>query len=253
MRHYSGVFVVIKIGVLGAKGRMGKGVVQLLETEYVQKANVAARAGRGEPLDSLLETDVVIDFSLPVGMLALARAAANRQSPLPAFVIGSTGWKLDERRELEKLAERTPIFMSSNFSTGVMILQEILKTAAPLLERQGYTPIILETHHRHKKDAPSGTALSLQRSIAPAGPGNVQTQCIRAGEVIGDHEVTFYGAGDKLVLGHYAQDRSIFARGALDVAIWLAGRRTGPQPLRGLIGTETFFKEKILCLNSPTA
>jgi 4-hydroxy-tetrahydrodipicolinate reductase len=121
----------------------------------------------------------------------------------------------------------------------VLALTEILRSAAPLLDRLGYQPVIVDTHHKHKKDSPSGTALSLQRAIAPAGPGNVQTHSIRQGEVIGDHEVTFYGAADHLTFGHFAQDRSIFARGAIQCALWLSSQRGS---MTGFIGIENYFK-----------
>jgi 4-hydroxy-tetrahydrodipicolinate reductase len=234
---------VIQVGILGAPGRMGQWVVKLLESEYANKARLSASAGRGDGTSPLLGADVVIDFSSPAAMLALADAAMKHQGDLPAFVVGSTGWKIDERRKLEELAQRTPVLMASNFSTGVLALQDLLKKASPILEKLGYTPVIVETHHQHKKDAPSGTALSLQRAIAPAGPGNVQTVSVRAGEVIGDHEVTYYGPGDHITIGHFAQDRSIFARGAIDVSLWLAGKRKDPGALKGLVSIEKYFEE----------
>ena len=232
---------MIRVGLLGASGRMGLWVSKLLQTEFAAKAQLAANPARGEALDSLLSTDVVIDFSQPAAMLALAEAALKHTGPLPAFVVGSTGWKIDERHKLEELAKNTPVLMASNFSTGVLALLDILKQASPLLEKLGYTPVITEAHHKHKKDAPSGTAISIQRAIAPAGPGNVQVHSVRAGEVIGDHEVTFYGPGDHITIGHFAQDRSIFARGAIDVALWLAGRRGNAAA--GLIGIDKYFEE----------
>lgn len=243
---------MIRIGLLGADGRMGQWVKQIVTRDFTKQATIWVSISRGDPLDALLGTDVVIDFSAPEAMIELARRAMTL-SPIqavPAFVIGSTGWKLDAKREIEQLAEKTPIIMASNFSTGVLALQSILKTAAPILEKLGYTPVITEVHHKHKKDAPSGTAISLQRIIAPAGPGNIQTHSVRAGEIIGDHEITFYGPGDHLTLGHFAQDRSIFARGAVDAAIWLAQQRTSdPQAIRGMISMETYFKERF---ESPT-
>lgn len=236
----------LRIGVLGAGGRMGQWVTRLLTSDFSKQATLGPTPGRGEHLEPLLSADVVIDFSLPEVMLGLARSALRQPGTLPAFVVGSTGWKLDERREIEELARKTPVIMASNFSTGVMALQSVLRAAGPLLEKLGYTPVIVETHHTHKKDSPSGTALSLQRAITPGGPGNIQTHSIRAGEVIGDHEVTFYGPGDHITIGHFAQDRSIFARGAIEAALWLAAKRADPAPPTGLIGMEAFFKERFL-------
>jgi 4-hydroxy-tetrahydrodipicolinate reductase len=233
---------VIRIGLLGGSGRMGQWVTQLVQNEYAAKAQLAAMPAQGDALTPLLGSDVVIDFSLPDAMQALAEHALAQAGPLPAFVVASTGWKLEQRARLEELAKRTPVLVSSNFSTGVLALLDILKRSSPLLEKLGYTPVIVETHHRHKKDAPSGTAISLQRAIAPSGPGNVQTHSIRAGETIGDHEVTFHGVADQIILSHFAQDRSIFARGALDAALWLAERKTKGDLPTGIVGIEKYFE-----------
>lgn len=218
---------MIRAGLLGATGRMGQWAARLAESEFAEQLTITAKPGRKENLQALLACDVVIDFSLPEAMLTLAQQAlaTPTATPLPAFAIASTGWSLDGRRELEALAARTPVMIASNFSTGVAVLIRALRQASPALMEQGYVPIITERHHVHKKDSPSGTALSLQRAVAPAGPGNVQTLSIRAGEIIGDHEVSFLSAGDEVVFAHYAQDRSIFARGALKAAIWLAAKR----------------------------
>jgi 4-hydroxy-tetrahydrodipicolinate reductase len=133
--------------------------------------------------------------------------------------------------------------LAPNTSLGVFALTTALRALDRLLP-PSMEAAIFEVHHAAKKDAPSGTALSIQRVISPAGPGNVQTQSIRAGEIIGDHEITFYGPGDHLTIGHFAQDRSIFARGAIDAALWLAGKR-GSGSISGLIGMEAFFRETV--------
>jgi 4-hydroxy-tetrahydrodipicolinate reductase len=234
---------VTRIGLLGAKGRMGQIVSQLIATEYSSKATLHAAPARVDALEPLLACDVVIDFSSPEAMLLLTEAALKQASgSLPAFVVGSTGWKLDDRAKLETLAAKTPVLMASNFSTGVMAVIDALKQVAPLLDKLGYKPSIVETHHVHKKDAPSGTALSLQRAISPSGPGNVPVKSIREGEVVGDHEVAFHGPADRIMFGHFAQDRSIFARGAIDVALWLTSLK-GQPPTGRLIGIEKYFEE----------
>jgi len=220
---------------------MGEWVRKLIPSEFAKSATLTTTVDRGEDLALLRSVDVVIDFSSPEATLALARDWSSFKSPaLPGLVVGSTGWKLDDRKALEALSDRSAILMASNFSPGVLAFLTALKEFSPLMERLGYTPVIVETHHSHKQDAPSGTALSLQRAISSAGPGNIQTHSIRAGEVIGDHEVTFYGAGDQIKIAHSAQDRSIFARGAIEAAIWLSGQA----PSGNLIGMETFFKER---------
>lgn len=232
---------MIRIGLLGARGRMGSQVSRLLVEEFPSRATLAAAIDQGQPPSTLLECDAVIDFSSPTAMAALAREALERSGPLPVFAVGSTGWRIDEKRAIEELAARTPVLLSSNFSVGVLALLELLKEAGPLLSRLGYKPVIVERHHAHKKDAPSGTALALQRVISPQGPGNVPIHSVRAGEVIGDHEAAFYGTADVLSFSHHAQDRSIFARGALQASLWLHANRATLAERRKLIGMSDYF------------
>jgi 4-hydroxy-tetrahydrodipicolinate reductase len=234
---------MVTLGLLG-KGRMGKVLEPLLknsDSEYSKSARLEATVGRGDSVDAFKNCEAVIDFSSPETVLSFVNHFRSVENP-PGLIVASTGWKVDQRRELEAYAANAPILISANFSLGVLALMHILKSASPLLDKLGYTPVITETHHRHKKDAPSGTALSLQRVIAPAGPGNVQTHSVRAGEIIGDHEITFYGSADHLTVGHFAQDRSIFARGAIEAAIWLAQKRKAGT--RSILGIDAFFSER---------
>jgi 4-hydroxy-tetrahydrodipicolinate reductase len=217
---------------------MGESVARLLAAEYAERAEFRAAVDQGERIEPLLAADVVIDFSSPAAMSALADAALALSGKLPAFVVGSTGWSDAQKISLERLTSRAPVLMASNFSVGVAALVHLLREASPLLKKLGYSPVLVETHHRHKRDAPSGTAIALQRAITPENPGAVQTHSVRSGEIIGDHEVTFYGTGDHLTLGHFAQERSIFARGAIDCALWLA---SGIQPAGRILGIEEYF------------
>jgi 4-hydroxy-tetrahydrodipicolinate reductase len=223
---------------------MGKSVSQLLATEFATVATLSAAVNRGESLGPLFQTDVVIDFSSPPSFLILAKKILSRDKSvpphLPAFVIGSTGWTAEGEKILMELGFLAPVLIASNFSTGVSALARILQQASPLLEKLGYTPVIVETHHEHKLDAPSGTALSLQKAIHPSRPNSVQTHSIRAGEVIGDHEITFYGKNDKITIRHSAQNRSIFAHGAIQAALWLAQNRNIRSP-QGLLSMENYF------------
>lgn len=234
---------MISIGILGAKGRMGKEVSQCLE-HFKSQARLTASVGRGEPTSGLMSCAAVIDFSSPDA--AIAFAESNTQAKLPVWICGTTGWTVDQKKKFKSLMERAPLMLCSNFSLGMLAFEEILKAAAPLLEKLKYTPVVNETHHRHKKDIPSGTAISLQRIIAPAGPGNVQTHSVRAGEIIGEHEVAFFGDADVIRIQHSAKDRSIFARGAIEAALWLAEKREKSPDLKGLFKIEDFFKEKFV-------
>jgi 4-hydroxy-tetrahydrodipicolinate reductase len=236
---------MIKVGVLGAQGKMGQWIVQLLQSEFKDEAELSYQASKQTPLAPLLSTEVVIDFASPAALSELVSLALEKKTQLPAFVVGSTGGTPQDQIQLEKLAQLTPVLVASNFSIGVFITAEILKNFSPLLAKTGYTPVLTETHHRHKKDAPSGTALSLQKVIQPQYPSSIQTHSIRAGEVIGDHEVTFYGLKDQISIRHHAQDRSIFARGAISAGIWLVKQKQAHQIQNGILSMEDYFQSLI--------
>lgn len=239
----------LRIGVLGASGRMGQRVCHLVSSEFVPDKKTGGSSAVLGPCGSkgdgllplILESDVIIDFSSPEGVLDLQKQAldalrSGRIKKLPALVTGTTGWaNRDPRVALAPYAAKARILTASNFSTGVLALLQVLRTSAPLFKRLGYTPVLVETHHCHKKDAPSGTAISMRRALAPSfgddeGTGSsdkgIQTLSIRAGEVIGEHELRYYSASDEIWIGHRAQDRDLFARGAIQVAIWLASLST---------------------------
>lgn len=235
---------MIRVGLLGSTGRMGQNVTHLLATEFPSRARLIASVNRSGSLESLLACDVVIDFSQPQATLELVKLAKKQARDLPAFVIGTTGWKAQDASVVRELTSKTAVLMSSNFSTGVAAFRQILESAALMLRKLGYTPVIVETHHKHKKDAPSGTALMLSRTIEGAGGSAPQTHSIRAGEIVGDHEITFYGAGDHIALAHYAQDRSIFARGAIEAALWVAGKRG--TPTSDILTMNDFLAETLL-------
>ena len=234
---------MIRIGLLGARGRMGHWISELVQKEFSSKAQLSVAVNRGDSFEALLDTHVVIDFSSSSAMTALAQLALHRNERLPAFVIGSTGWASQDHQILEKLSESTLVLEASNFSVGVYITSEILRQFSPLLNKMGYVPVLVEAHHSHKKDAPSGTALSFQRAMDPINPSQIQTHSIRAGETIGEHQVTYYGQADRIRIEHEAQDRSIFARGAIQVALWLAGKRKDPQKKQGLLGIQDYFSD----------
>ena len=233
---------MIQVGLLGSKGRMGALIDQIIQKDYSSQAEIHARVSRGDDDQNLLQTDVVIDVSQPDAMRALAQKASSSPSTLPVFVVGSTGWSEEGISDLKILAKKTPVLMSSNFSVGVHILHKILRENATLLKKLGYSATLLETHHCHKKDAPSGTALSLLQSLTPYSTQEIQTHSIRAGEVIGEHEITFYGASDRIQISHSAQDRSLFARGAIDVALWLSTLKNIPRRPSHILKMNDYFE-----------
>lgn len=234
------------MGLLGARGKMGQWVCELMTTEFEKWATLISAVNREDPLEPLLETDVVIDFSSPERMNQLARLALKQAKNLPTFVVGSTGWDHQTNSSLEQLGQKTSVLVAANFSIGIFTLSKILKQFSPLLQKAGYSPVIVETHHCHKKDSPSGTANYLRQSMSTTMDESthldIPIHSIRAGEVIGDHEISFFGTADKITLGHFAQDRSIFARGAIQAALWLAERQKEEPEIKGVFGIEHYFE-----------
>lgn len=230
------------IGILGASGRMGSAVAGLIENEFSGEAVVAARVGgREDTLDDFSRVDAIIDFSLPAGTVRLMDWLEAQEPPLPALVSGTTGLSDEEHDRLRTLAETTRVLHATNFSPGVAAVTSILGFAAPILDQLGYRPVLTEVHHEHKQDAPSGTAKTFCRTIDPDRPSSTQVHSIRAGEVIGRHDVVFYGPSDRIVISHEAMNRDLFARGAVEAALWLCGQAEG-----GYCSMEEYFTRRYL-------
>lgn len=204
----------------------------------------AGRTGSGH-----VDADVVIDFSLPAGAeAALEFAVASGQ----AFVSGTTGTGEAFSRKLASAATTIPVLHASNMSLGVAVTRAATRLAAAALPRE-FQPEIVELHHRHKVDSPSGTALSLAADIAasrpetevnhgrtgasgPRGPQELGVHGVRGGDVVGEHIVYFFGDGERIEITHRATDRRIFARGAVAAALWLAGRPPGLYTMDDVLG-----------------
>jgi 4-hydroxy-tetrahydrodipicolinate reductase len=175
------------------------------------------------------EFDVAIDFSLPDGFDPVLALCVARGRPL---VSGTTGLGPAQRQALAAAGERIPLLWASNFSVGVAVLDELVERAARALP--GWDCDIVESHHVHKKDAPSGTALTLGESAGRAGAAP-RYASLRAGDIVGEHLVQFAGQGERVELVHRATSRDIFARGALQAATALAQRPPGLHTMRGLL------------------
>ncbi|MBL7715986.1 MAG: hypothetical protein JNL01_11020 [Bdellovibrionales bacterium] len=236
----------IRVGVLGSQGKMGKKLVEFLRTSAPEGWVLSAEISRNENPAPLFECDLVIEFSSPDAVISTLRQATTAGNKSTAWVIASTGWKLDQRRELEEYAKKAWIVAGSNLSLSVIAFQTILKTAAPLMQSLGMLPVIVESHHNQKKDAPSGTAITLQRIVSPSGPGNVQTHSIRAGKIVGEHVVRFIGQNEEIVLSHRAEDRSIFASGAIRFGQWLLKEKQQKGEPAGLISVEKIGYNELL-------
>lgn len=240
-----------RLAIIGSRGRMGRALTHLIGGEFASRCSLHASIhSSSAPADWLqaFSCDLWIDFSLPAGIRGIAAAfdaarAQGTSTPPPALVIGATGHDAAERAILQGLSARTLVLQASNFSIGVLVLRKALEFASPMLWDSGFRPQMIETHHVHKKDAPSGTALTLAASTH--GLGSERIQSVRAGEVVGDHEITFHGPGEQVTLAHRALSREIFARGALEAALWLAEKRARTPGAAGVVSLDDFFEEKL--------
>lgn len=170
---------------------------------------------------ALSAIDVVIDFTTPAAAVANAEACIRAKKHL---VVGTTGWydELPRLREMV-LSARTGFLYGSNFSIGVNLFFEIAATAGAAL-KYDYSGQIFERHHAQKKDAPSGTAITLQKIVRESGGEEVEIVSFREGDMVGMHEVVFNSAGDRIYLCHDAKSRQGYAEGAVRAAEWLAAK-----------------------------
>jgi 4-hydroxy-tetrahydrodipicolinate reductase len=264
----------MKIGVVGATGRMGRMLIrQIHETDGCELVgavdrpsaaelgqDVGALAGIG-PLGVKLGDDsaslfkraqVVIDFTVPAATVAHARLAADHGCSL---VVGTTGLTAEHQAELDRAAHRIALVQAPNMSAGIVLLTALAEQVARTLGPD-YDIEVLEMHHRHKIDAPSGTALALGAAAAKgraidlaasavrsrdghtgARPrGAIGFATLRGGDVVGDHSVIFAGEGERVELTHKAQSRVIYAAGAVRAARWTEGKQPGRYTMRDVLG-----------------
>lgn len=233
----------LRLLIHGASGRMGQALLRLAAERPDSLQVVAAFTGRS-PAQRVVEGiphfaaselagapafDVAIDFSLPEGFDPLLALCVSRGA---ALVSGTTGISPAQRETLAAAAEVIPLVWASNFSLGVAVLDELVERAAQALA--GWDCDVVESHHTQKKDAPSGTALTLGLA-AERGGASPSYASLRAGDIVGEHLVQFAGLGERIELVHRATNRDIFARGALFVAGQLVGRAAGSYRVRDLL------------------
>lgn len=261
--------------VVGAAGRMGQALIRAIHT--IPGARVAAaieRAGSphigkdagelagvgrlevaigDDPLPAFAKADGVLDFTTPAATVEFAGYAAQARI---VHVIGTTGCSAEDNARIAAAARHATIVKSGNMSLGVNLLAVLVEQAARALDADDFDIEILEMHHRHKVDAPSGTALLLGeaaaagRGVALAGndvrvrdghtgvrkSGSIGFASLRGGSVVGDHSVVLAGTGERITLAHHAEDRAIFARGAVKAALWARGRKPGLYSMRDVLG-----------------
>ena len=224
----------LKLAVCGATGRTGSRVAALASTDpRFHLVSRVDRARASEFEDEARAVAVAIDFTAPDSCVRFAAACARAKVP---FVTGTTGLNDVQRAQLAAAAKKIPVFSSPNFSRGVALMTWLAAEAAKRLP--GYDAAVVETHHKGKKDAPSGTALRLAQAVRDgrASDEKVETLSLRMSDVVGDHELIFAGPFERLTLGHRAESRDVFARGALDAAFWLAKKKPGLYDMRDLLG-----------------
>jgi 4-hydroxy-tetrahydrodipicolinate reductase len=223
----------VRVLLIGAAGRMGKSVRDLAATD--SKIDIVAQCDLGDAIEPAMKNcDVAIDFSHAAAIEEVCRSALHHDKPL---VIGTTGHSPEQRRMIEHAAQSLPIVFASNFSVGVNVLFWLTRKAAERLGRD-FSAEIVETHHKMKKDAPSGTAKTLGKVLKAAQKieSEIPIQSIREDDVVGEHTVIFSGAGERLELTHRAANREIFAGGALRAAKWVMGRPPGLYSMQDVLG-----------------
>jgi 4-hydroxy-tetrahydrodipicolinate reductase len=264
----------IRIGVTGAAGRMGRTLIEAIHSaeglelaaaiEQPDSSMIGVDAGElagigrlgvivaGDLAEVSANFDVLIDFTVPAATIA---NVASCVSAGKMMIIGTTGFTAEEQVQIDSAAEQIAICKASNFSTGVNVCFELLDMAARVLGEDSDIEIY-EAHHKHKIDAPSGTALSMGEVVASAlrrdlskvavygregqtGARDRDTigfATVRGGDVVGDHTVTFHAEGERVEITHKASSRMSFARGAVRAAGWLSSRSPGLYDMRDVLG-----------------
>ena len=260
--------------VNGASGRMGQMLVKLVsEDKAMTLVGALERAGHDwigqdigvamggtelgvkvsdDPLEVMAKAQAVIDFTVPAATVAMAELAAQARA---VHVIGTTGLSDDDLAKIKAASRHAVVVRAGNMSLGVNLLVQLTKQVAAALDAD-FDIEIVEAHHRHKVDAPSGTALMLGEAAAVGRGvkladvkesgrdgitgerrrGDIGFSAIRGGDIVGEHDVIFAGEGERIVLRHMATDRAIFARGALKAALWGQGRKPGEYDMLDVLG-----------------
>ena len=222
---------MIKLAISGYQGKMGKRIAALAATD--KEFNITAKIEQNDSIETVKGADVLIEFTMPKATVSHLKACIADKV---AVVIGTTGLGDKELSEVKLAAKKIPVVFSPNMSVGVNRLFELTRQAAALLGEE-YTVNIVEAHHAHKKDAPSGTAKKLAQIIKEASGKQVKDiKAVREGEIVGDHRVIFESPVDTLELFHSAKTRDIFALGALKAAKFIIGKPPRLYSMQDVLG-----------------
>lgn len=228
----------MKLTIVGA-GAMGRIVEELAQKHPGIEQVAVVEPARGERLWNMPQPDVIIDFSHPDALADIAAYALSKDGQV-GVVFATTGYSREEEEMIKELSAEVPVIKSSNFSYGVNTMKKILAYAASLLAGCSDMEII-EKHHSLKADAPSGTALMLAEACDPAKErtwlygrqgqakrgGEIGIHSVRAGTIFGEHAVLFGMQDEVIEIRHTAYSKAVFAKGAIEAALWLAGRKPG--------------------------
>jgi len=223
---------MVRIAISGSKGKMGLRILALAKDDA--KLEVSGSFDAGDDAASNIEgCDCLIEFTSPEATMEhLAMCEKNKK----AIVIGTTGLSDDQKKAVEEASAKIPVVLSPNMSVGVNVVFKMTADAARVLGK-GYAASIVEAHHAHKKDAPSGTAKEIARIIKDAGSlPEVPIESVREGEIVGEHTVTFESDTDVIEITHSAKTRDIFAKGALAAAKFAAGKKHGLFTMQDVLG-----------------
>ena len=265
----------MKLVVVGAAGRMGQALIRaIVDSDGVTLSGAIERAGAtmigqdageiagvrklgvvisDDPLSAFAQADGVLDFTVPAATIEFAGYAAQARI---VHVIGTTGCSSDDEAKIAAAARHTTIVKSGNYSFGLNILSVLVEKVAKALDPKDFDIEILEMHHKHKVDAPSGTALLLGEAAAKGrkidlsdnavrsrdghtgarAEGSIGFATLRGGSVVGDHTVMFAGVDETITLSHHALNRGMFARGAIAAAKWAHGQKHGLYSMRDVLG-----------------
>ena len=239
-----------EIGIFGSEGRMGQAIAAMLDGMGAGHAGGVDKGG--DALSLAKDADVLVDFSTPEALAAHLDAARGAGTPI---LIGTTGLEQAHHDAIDAAAKEIPVLLAANTSLGVNLLAHLVRDAARRLGSDWDIEIV-EMHHRHKVDAPSGTALLLGRAAAegrgirledhavtaregqtgPREAGTIGFATLRGGTVIGEHQVILALDQERITLGHIAEDRGVFANGAVAAALWLRGRPPGLYTMSDVLG-----------------
>lgn len=223
---------MVNVGIIGITGRMGKAVENILENSTTKKlcGGVCSSSSESEFESVVSKSDVLIDFSNHSCITKVLEKCEKFKKPL---VCGTTGLTEEEQKNMKNISKIIPIFYASNFCIGIHLLADFIEKTQKFLPN--YDISILETHHKMKKDSPSGTAIFLANKV---GIDKNEILARRCGKIVGEHTVTFFGEKDKLTFSHEAFDRSIFADGSVKVVDWLLKQKSGLYSMTDFINDE---------------